>query len=269
MSLPLYDSPYISLHPSAVIPGCQPTSLPRTFLQLSNCRECTTGAPPVKTGIINSDVFHSNRFFPILSNGHTTATESAFLLVVVQNSTSLLPGSCWPYSDISPMIFTDSSFTGLEMRSKKALKWVSRRSEKTRIFGRILIKSWNFPLYLPREFKGLKMDIKTQAGSPWLNSFGCQFRIRNGSPCSVLQASIFGVNNSDISAKCHAFCHPKLSVSGSVGGFFSAIYIVHFNNLEPTITNSRSSPCIRWTWLGAPCNFRPVGQFLHVLTGCL
>jgi len=57
-----------------------------------------------------------------LSNGHTTATESAFLLVVVQNSTSLLPGSCWPYGDISPMIFTDSSFTGLEMRSKKALR---------------------------------------------------------------------------------------------------------------------------------------------------
>lgn len=62
------------------------------------------------------------------------------------------------------------------------------------------------------------MDIKTQAGSPWLNSFGYQFRIRNGSPSSVLQASIFGVNNSDISAKCHTFCHPKLSVSGSVSG---------------------------------------------------
>lgn len=216
MSLPFYDFPYTSPHPSAVIPGCQPTSLPRTFLQLSNCRECTTGAPPpVKTG--STAMFFtptdSFRFFP---TGTPQQQSQPSYLSWFRIRHRFFPGH--PYGDISPMIFTDSSFTGLEMRSKKALKWVSRRSEKTRIFGRILIKSWNFPLYLPREFKGLKMDIKTQAGSPWLNSFGCQFRIRNGSPCSVLQASIFGVNNSDISGKCHTFCHPKLSVSGSVGG---------------------------------------------------
>lgn len=114
----LHEFPYISLRPSAVIPGCEPTSSPWTekfqvvpfyrralihsipkklqnFFQLIDCRlnarlewRPFRWRQETSTAMV-FDSEDSSRFF---QRAHHAATESAFVLLVVKNSTSLLPG---------------------------------------------------------------------------------------------------------------------------------------------------------------------------------
>lgn len=118
--------PYHSMTSLTPLPTLQqsyqdanPLVCPGLFFSSAIAENARLEPPPVKTG--STAMFFtptdSFRFFP---TGTPQQQSQPSYLSWFRIRHRFFPGH--PYGDISPMIFTDSSFTGLEMRSKKALK---------------------------------------------------------------------------------------------------------------------------------------------------